>query len=177
MSLSAHEKTQFERLTAGLELGDPSVLKKMARKDTATAMHYVPLPSRSAIMLAVVLINFCVFAGSVLANNGTAALLTGVLGTLLGAVVVRNATFPKSGLGQTATRERTTIIRDYSSRSSKQANQKVAFSLMALGLASIPVSFGFLLAHNFPVSFGIVSVGGLLIAGAGIAGDRAKKNQ
>lgn len=91
MSLSAHEKTQFERLTAGLELGEPSILKKMARKDKATAMHYVPLPSRSAVMLFIVLINFCVFAGSVLANNGTAALLTGVLGTLLCAVAVRNS--------------------------------------------------------------------------------------
>lgn len=91
MSLSAHERTQFARLTAGLELGDPSALKKMARKDKAAVMHYVPLPSRNIVLLIIVVINFCVFAGSVLANNGILASVTGVFGMLLTAVVVRNS--------------------------------------------------------------------------------------
>ena len=180
MSLSAHEKTQFELLTAGLELGDPSVLKKMARKDRATAMHYVPLPSRSAVMLFIVLINFCVFAGSVLANNGTAALLTGVLGTLLGALAVRNATFGKSsGRLRTARRGRVATEKDFRSPSvgAFSALKAVAPLPIVLGLASIPVSFVFLLAHNYPAAFGILFGGGLFVAAFAVTHVLTKKNK
>jgi hypothetical protein len=49
MPLSAHERTQFERLTADLALDD-SALKKMVKRDNATAMSYVPLPRFSTVL-------------------------------------------------------------------------------------------------------------------------------
>jgi hypothetical protein len=47
MPLSEHEKTQFELLTADLT-GDDSSLKKMTKREKATAMRYFSLPWMSA---------------------------------------------------------------------------------------------------------------------------------
>ena len=48
MSLSEHEKTEFERITAGLSLGDPAVLKKMTKRERATAMSHFAIPRISS---------------------------------------------------------------------------------------------------------------------------------
>jgi hypothetical protein len=47
MSLSAHEKIEFERLTADLQFDD-SDLNKMVKRERATAMSYAALPRISA---------------------------------------------------------------------------------------------------------------------------------
>lgn len=91
MSLSAHEKTQFERLTAGLELGDRTVLKKMARKDKATVMSYMPLPSRNTVLLVLAIINAFAFCGGVLTRNPLLTNIAGVFGVLLTASIVLNS--------------------------------------------------------------------------------------
>lgn len=44
MSLTEHEKTQFDRLTAGLHLGDPVALKEMERREQETATGYRAFP-------------------------------------------------------------------------------------------------------------------------------------
>jgi hypothetical protein len=69
MSLSEHEKKQFELLTADLTLDDPSVLKMMAKKDRLTEMSYMPLPSPRATLMTLVVMSACVFVGSILTHN------------------------------------------------------------------------------------------------------------
>ena len=44
MSLSEHEKTEFERITAGLSLGDTVALKEMERRDKAASKGATPRP-------------------------------------------------------------------------------------------------------------------------------------
>lgn len=89
MSLSEHEKTQFELLTAGLALDD-SDLKEMARRDRATAMSYValPLPSSNTVLMALIFINVFAFLASVLTHNAIMTNATGALGVLLTVAVV-----------------------------------------------------------------------------------------
>lgn len=51
MSLSEYEKTQFERITADLALDDKTALRTMNKRDKATAMSYVALPSVTMILI------------------------------------------------------------------------------------------------------------------------------
>lgn len=48
MSLSEHEKTQFERLVAGLSFGDPVAMKEMERRERETDTGYIVFPKISA---------------------------------------------------------------------------------------------------------------------------------
>lgn len=181
MSLSAHEKTQFARLTAGLELGESSVLRKMAKKDKATAMHYVPLPSRGVVLLAIVFINFFVFAGSVLTNNGIAAILAGVFGTLLGAIAVRNATFSAKSAPRKTVRQvqragtESVDTSGYSpvSRIRVPPISKGIWIAMLLGLAAIAVCICFAIVGNFVAMevTGVVSAFAIVLFGF-FGGDR-----
>jgi hypothetical protein len=91
MPLSAHERTQFERLTANLELGDSAALRKMRKKDRATAMSYFALPSRNTVLLMMIVLDVFVFVGSVLTRNVMLTNVSGVFGILLTAAVVLNS--------------------------------------------------------------------------------------
>lgn len=90
MSLTAHERKEFERLTADIEFSNPD-LKKMVKRERATTMSYVALPSRNTILMALVLINVCFFVSGVLTHNVSMTNVAGVFGILLLAAVVLNS--------------------------------------------------------------------------------------
>lgn len=109
MSLSEHEKTQFELLTTGLAFDD-SDLKKMMKREQATAMSFVALPriswlSREAVAIAMVFLGIAAIPVSLLflmlAHNFGAAMTTLFVGGLLISIAdmgaVRKATQRKYG--------------------------------------------------------------------------------
>lgn len=90
MSLSAHEQIEFERLTADLQFHD-SDIRKMTRRDKATAMSYMALPTYNTMLMMFVFINVFVFVSAVLTHNVALTNVAGVLGGLLTAAVVINS--------------------------------------------------------------------------------------
>lgn len=87
MSLSEHEKTQFELLTAGLTFDD-SDLKTMEKRERATAMSYVALPSPRTILMALVVMNACAFILSIVTRNVILINVNCAFSVLLTAVVL-----------------------------------------------------------------------------------------
>lgn len=96
MSLSEYEKKQFERITAGLDFGEPVTLKKMAKRDRATTMGYFQLPNikiawgSEAFTMVMVCLGFMsvpvAFLFLLLADNFGAAMASLFVGGLLIAV-------------------------------------------------------------------------------------------
>jgi hypothetical protein len=83
MALTDYEKTQFENLTANFAVEDASALRKMEKKDKATAMTFVALPSIHLILLvAAGLAVISCFAGRI-AGNDQQMLMSGGIGLLL----------------------------------------------------------------------------------------------
>lgn len=87
MSLSEHEKMQFERLTAGLTFDD-SDLKTMRKRERATAMSYVALPSPRTILMALVVMTACAFVASILTRNVILITVSCAFSALLTVVVL-----------------------------------------------------------------------------------------
>ena len=69
MSLSDYEKTQFERLTTDLAVDDKSALRMMRKRDKASAMSYVALPSVTTILAILTCIGLLTCIGGLLSNN------------------------------------------------------------------------------------------------------------
>jgi hypothetical protein len=90
MSLSEHEKIQFELLTANLALDD-SDLEKMAKRERATAMSYAALPNANTLLMTLAFINVYFFVSGVLTHNVTLTNVTGMLGMLLTMAIVLNS--------------------------------------------------------------------------------------
>lgn len=87
MSLSEHEKTQFELLTAGLTFDD-SDLKTMEKRERATAMSYAALPSPRTIFMVLGVMNACAFVLSLITRNVILINVNCAFSVLLTAVVL-----------------------------------------------------------------------------------------
>lgn len=75
MSLSDYEKTQFERLTTDLAVDDKSALRTMRKRDKASAMSYVALPSVTTILAMLTCIGLLTCVGGLISNNVDQALV------------------------------------------------------------------------------------------------------
>jgi hypothetical protein len=85
MSLSEHEKLQFERLTTGLDLGDALALKKMAKIEKETAMSYMAFPGRNMILMVLALIGMIVSSVGLIAQSTERITDNGILLIAFGA--------------------------------------------------------------------------------------------
>jgi hypothetical protein len=83
MSLSEYENAQFQTLTADFTIDDPSVLKKMGKRDKATAMSFVALPSLSLMLLVAEGIALLFTLAGRLTDNMNQMYISGAIGLLL----------------------------------------------------------------------------------------------
>ena len=105
MSLSEHEKNQFERLAADIQFDD-SDMKEMAKKDKATAMGYSAWPSMSKILSVFGLIAMMVTVGGSVTGNGILIAVAGVASVfLLGGSMICSEKELAAAYHKTETRE------------------------------------------------------------------------
>lgn len=69
MSLSDYEKTQFERLTTDIAVDDKSALRTMRKRDKASAMSYMALPSVTTILAMLTCVGLLTCVGGLTSNN------------------------------------------------------------------------------------------------------------